>query len=33
MDFDYSDEQRLLGESVTRFVADRYDFEARLKEP
>ena len=31
MDFDYSDEQRLLGESVARFVADRYDFEARLK--
>jgi len=31
MDFDYSDEQRLLGESVTRFIADRYDFESRLK--
>lgn len=29
MDFDFTDEQRLLGESVTRFVADRYDFEAR----
>ena len=31
MDFEYSDEQRLLSESVARFVADRYDFEARLK--
>ena len=31
MDFDYSDEQRLLGESVSRFVAGRYDFEARLR--
>jgi alkylation response protein AidB-like acyl-CoA dehydrogenase len=31
VDFDYSDEQRLLGESVGRFVADRYDFESRLR--
>ena len=31
MDFDLSDEQRLLGESVTRFIADRYGFEERLK--
>ncbi|MGE0232639.1 MAG: acyl-CoA dehydrogenase family protein [Flavobacteriaceae bacterium] len=31
MDFDLSDEQRLLGESVARFVAGRYDFETRLK--
>ena len=30
MDFDLSDEQRLLGESVSRFVADRYDFKARM---
>lgn len=30
MDFDLTDEQRLLAESVSRFVADRYgDFEAR----
>lgn len=30
MDFDLTDEQRLLAESVNRFVADRYaDFEAR----
>jgi alkylation response protein AidB-like acyl-CoA dehydrogenase len=31
MDFDLSDEQRLLGESVTRFVAERCDFESRLR--
>jgi alkylation response protein AidB-like acyl-CoA dehydrogenase len=31
VDFEYSDEQRLLRESVARFVADRYDFEARLE--
>ena len=31
MDFDYTDEQRLLGDSVARFVADRYDFETRHK--
>lgn len=31
MDFDYNDEQRLLGESVARFVTDRYDFESRHK--
>ncbi|GAC1571903.1 MAG: pimeloyl-CoA dehydrogenase small subunit [Sphingomicrobium sp.] len=31
MDFDLTDEQRLLSESVTRFVADRYGFEERLK--
>ena len=29
MDFDLSDEQRLLKDSVERFVADRYDFERR----
>ena len=30
MDFDLTDEQRLLAESVNRFVADRYgDFEKR----
>jgi pimeloyl-CoA dehydrogenase small subunit len=31
MDFDLSDEQRLLKESVERLVADRYDFEARRR--
>lgn len=31
MDFDYTDEQKLLGESVARFVGDRCDFEARHK--
>ena len=29
MDFDLSDEQRLLKDSVERLLADRYDFEAR----
>ena len=29
MDFEYTDEQRLLTESLDRFVADRYDFETR----
>ncbi|WP_156679289.1 acyl-CoA dehydrogenase family protein [Sphingomonas profundi] len=29
MDFDLTDEQRMLGDSVTRFVAERYDFESR----
>ncbi|TDR93159.1 acyl-CoA dehydrogenase family protein [Enterovirga rhinocerotis] len=29
MDFDLTDEQRLLKDSVERFVADRYDFERR----
>lgn len=29
MDFDFTDEQRLLKDSVDRFVADRYTFEAR----
>ena len=29
MDFDLSDEQRLLKDSVDRLVADRYDFESR----
>ncbi len=29
MDFDYSDEQRLLKDSVDRLIADRYGFEAR----
>jgi alkylation response protein AidB-like acyl-CoA dehydrogenase len=36
MNFDLTEEQRLLGETVERFVADRYDFESRnrfLKEP
>ncbi len=31
MDFDLSDEQRLLKESVERLLADRYDFEARQR--
>lgn len=31
MDFELNDEQRLLSESITRFVADRYDFETRLR--
>ena len=31
MDFDLTDEQRLLKDSVDRLVADRYDFEARKK--
>jgi pimeloyl-CoA dehydrogenase small subunit len=31
MDFDLSDEQRLLKDSVERLLADRYDFEARKK--
>jgi pimeloyl-CoA dehydrogenase small subunit len=31
MDFDLTDEQRLLKESVDRLVADRYDFEARKR--
>lgn len=30
MDFELSDEQRLLQESVTRFITERYDFESRL---
>jgi pimeloyl-CoA dehydrogenase small subunit len=29
VDFEYTDEQRLLTESLDRFVADRYDFETR----
>jgi pimeloyl-CoA dehydrogenase small subunit len=29
MDFDFSDEQRLLKDSVERLLADRYDFESR----
>jgi pimeloyl-CoA dehydrogenase small subunit len=36
MDFDLSDDQRLLADSVTRLLADRYGFEARkgfLKQP
>jgi pimeloyl-CoA dehydrogenase small subunit len=36
MDFAFSDEQRLLKDSVERLMADRYDFEARqrfMKEP
>jgi alkylation response protein AidB-like acyl-CoA dehydrogenase len=36
VDFEYSDEQRLLGDSVGRFIAERYDFESRaaaMREP
>jgi pimeloyl-CoA dehydrogenase small subunit len=36
MDLDLTEEQRLLSETVTRFVADRYDFQSRdkyLREP
>ncbi|GAC1561022.1 MAG: pimeloyl-CoA dehydrogenase small subunit [Beijerinckiaceae bacterium] len=29
MDFDFSEEQRLLKESLDRFIADKYDFEKR----
>jgi pimeloyl-CoA dehydrogenase small subunit len=31
MNFDLTEEQRLLGETVMRFVADRYDFQSREK--
>ncbi len=31
MDFDLSEEQRLLKDSVERLVADRYDFESRKR--
>ncbi|WP_375690366.1 acyl-CoA dehydrogenase family protein [Pseudooceanicola sp. LIPI14-2-Ac024] len=31
MDFELNDEQRMLSESLTRFLADRYDFEKRKK--
>ena len=31
MDFDLSDEQRLLRDSVERLIADRYDFETRMR--
>src|SRR5437764_971032 len=31
MDFDLSEEQRLLKDSVERLIADRYDFETRKK--
>ena len=31
MDFDFTDEQRLLRDSVERLMADRYDFEARRR--
>jgi pimeloyl-CoA dehydrogenase small subunit len=31
MDFDLTEEQRLLGETIRRFVADRYDFHNREK--
>ena len=31
MDFDLNDEQRLLQESVDRLMADRYDFDQRIK--
>ena len=36
MDFDFSDEQRMLKESVEQLITDRYTFEQRkqyLKEP
>ena len=36
MNFDLSDDQRMLKDSVERFIADRYDFEARhrhMKQP
>jgi len=36
MDFDLSEEQRMLRESVERLIAERYDFEQRkqyMKEP
>ena len=31
MDFDLSEEQRLLKDSVDRLMADRYDFESRRR--
>ena len=31
MDFDLSEEQRMLKESVERLISDRYDFETRKK--
>ena len=31
MDFDYSEEQRMLKQSVERLIADRYEFESRKK--
>ena len=31
MDFDLSDEQRMLKDSVERLLADKYEFEARQK--
>ncbi|MBK9083394.1 MAG: acyl-CoA dehydrogenase family protein [Rhizobiales bacterium] len=31
MDFDFTEEQQLLRQTVERFVADRYDFDARRK--
>lgn len=31
MDFEFSDDQRLLNDSVERLIADRYDFEQRKK--
>jgi hypothetical protein len=31
MDFDYSEEQQMLKQSVERLIADRYDFEKRKK--
>jgi len=31
MDFEYSEEQRLLADSVQRFIQKGYDFEARKK--
>ena len=31
MNFELSDEQRMLSDSLTRFLADKYDFEKRRK--
>lgn len=31
MNFEFSDEQRMLSDSLTRFLADKYDFEKRRK--
>ena len=31
MQFDYSEEQRLVADSIRRFVAERYGFETRRR--
>ena len=31
MNFELNDEQRMLSDSVSRFLSDRYDFEKRRK--